>query len=188
LIVAHQHALALPQGGGGDHSCRLRNPQRFPVRIGLDRQPSRRGNMTGVTQLNLEIGPKLLELMHRVAPRQRTLRAGQPEYNPNATACRKTCRQRRRRSGVNLHVLNGGRNATSTPPLLQPCKCGPADSVLGGNPVINILSAPYRRTGAASQAAHDLSVARVRRGGGLMTTAATAIETHFQAGLYAGGF
>ena len=61
-----------------------------PVRIGLVASLSRPGgNMTGVTQLNMEIGPKLLELMHEVVPAAKDIALLLNPKNPNAESMSK---------------------------------------------------------------------------------------------------
>ena len=56
-----------------------------PVQIGLVaslRRPG--GNITGATYLNVEVGPKLLELLHEVVPTVTTVAALVNPTNPNA--------------------------------------------------------------------------------------------------------
>src|SRR4051812_41791977 len=56
-----------------------------PVQIGLVaslRRPG--GNITGATYLNVEVGPKLLELLHEVVPTATTVAALVNPTNPNA--------------------------------------------------------------------------------------------------------
>ena len=56
-----------------------------PVQIGLVASLSRLGgNVTGVTYLNVEVGPKLLELLHEVVPTATTMAALVNPTNPNA--------------------------------------------------------------------------------------------------------
>jgi putative tryptophan/tyrosine transport system substrate-binding protein len=56
-----------------------------PVQIGLVTSLSRPGgNITGVTYLNVEVAPKLLELLHEVIPTATTMAALVNPTNPNA--------------------------------------------------------------------------------------------------------
>ena len=64
--------------------------------------------MTGVTQLNMEIGPKLLELMHEVVPTAKDIALLVNPKNPNADSMSKNLQKAAGLLGVNLHVLNGG--------------------------------------------------------------------------------
>src|SRR5207237_8493045 len=56
-----------------------------PVQIGLVASLNRPGgNLTGVTFLNVEIVPKMLELLHEVVPTATTMAALVNPTNPNA--------------------------------------------------------------------------------------------------------
>ena len=59
-----------------------------PVQIGLVTSLSRPGgNITGVTYLNVEVAPKLLELLHEVIPAATRMAALVNPTNPNANLC-----------------------------------------------------------------------------------------------------
>src|SRR5712671_1900255 len=76
-----------------------------PVRIGLVASLSRPGgNVTGVTQLNMEIGPKLLELMHEVIPAAKDIALLVNPKNPNADNMSKNLQTAAGTLGVTLHV------------------------------------------------------------------------------------
>ncbi len=72
-----------------------------PVQLGLVaslRRPG--GNITGATYLNVEVGPKLLELLHEVVPTATTVAALVNPTNPNAEILT-VCRSLLARSGSN---------------------------------------------------------------------------------------
>jgi putative ABC transport system substrate-binding protein len=158
-----------------------------PVRIGLVASLSRPGgNVTGVTQLNMEIGPKLLELMHEVAPAAKDIALLINPKNPNADGMSKNLQAAARTLGVNLHVLNGGTQGDIDAAIATAVQLRVGGLVLGGDPVINTLSAHI----AALALRHKLPTIYQSRvfaeAGGLMTYGGNAMETHRQAGLYAG--
>jgi putative tryptophan/tyrosine transport system substrate-binding protein len=66
-----------------------------PVQFGLVASLSRPGgNITGVTSLNVEIGPKLLELLHEVVPQRPSLRCSSTRPIPMPRRRQKASRQR----------------------------------------------------------------------------------------------
>jgi putative ABC transport system substrate-binding protein len=78
-----------------------------PVQIGLVASLSRPGgNITGATYLNVEVGPKLLELLHEVVPTATAVAALVNLTNPNAEALSKSLKVAARTLGLELHVLN----------------------------------------------------------------------------------
>jgi putative ABC transport system substrate-binding protein len=158
-----------------------------PVRIGLVASLSRPGgNVTGVTQLNMEIGPKLLELMHEVVPTAKDIALLVNPKNPNADSMSKNLQTAAGLLGVNLHVLNGGSERDIDAAIATAVQLRAGGLVLGGDPVINTLSTHI----AALALRHRLPTIYQSRvfaeAGGLMTYGGNAIETYFQAGLYAG--
>jgi ABC-type uncharacterized transport system substrate-binding protein len=86
-----------------------------PVQIGLVaslRRPG--GNITGATYLNVEVGPKLLELLHEVVPTATTVAALVNPTNPNAEILTNSLQVAAGTLGLELHVLKAP-NAISTP-------------------------------------------------------------------------
>jgi len=77
-----------------------------PVQIGLVASLSRPGgNITGVTQLNVEVGPKRLELAHELVPTATLIAALVNTTNPNAVIQLRDLQAAARILGVQLHVL-----------------------------------------------------------------------------------
>jgi putative ABC transport system substrate-binding protein len=78
-----------------------------PVQIGLVASLSRPGgNITGATFLNVEVGPKLLELLHEAIPTATTVAALVNPTNPNADTLSRSLQDAARTLGLQLHVLN----------------------------------------------------------------------------------
>jgi putative ABC transport system substrate-binding protein len=78
-----------------------------PVELGLVAALSRPGgNLTGVTALNVEIGPKRLELLHELAPAARVIALLVNPANPNGAALAREVRAAANTLGLELHVLN----------------------------------------------------------------------------------
>jgi putative ABC transport system substrate-binding protein len=77
-----------------------------PVEIGLIGSLSRPGgNITGVTNLNVELGPKKLELLHRLVPAAPRIAALFNPANPNSGSVQKGMQAAARTLGVEVDIL-----------------------------------------------------------------------------------
>jgi putative tryptophan/tyrosine transport system substrate-binding protein len=80
-----------------------------PVRLGLVKSLSRPlGNMTGATQLNLEVSPKRLELLREIIPSSNNFVHLVNPANPIARSSAGELETAARTLGVTLRVLNAG--------------------------------------------------------------------------------
>jgi ABC transporter substrate binding protein len=78
-----------------------------PVQMGLVASLNRPGgNVTGVTNLSAEVGPKLLELLREAVPTTRIMALLVNPTNPTAETLSKSLQTAARTSGLQLHVLN----------------------------------------------------------------------------------
>jgi putative ABC transport system substrate-binding protein len=79
-----------------------------PVHLGLVGSLNRPGgNVTGVTQLNVEVGPKRLELAHELIPAATIVALLVNPTNPQADAVSKNMRAAALSLGLQLHALHG---------------------------------------------------------------------------------
>jgi len=77
-----------------------------PVRAGLVASLNRPGgNLTGVTTLNVEVGPKRLELLHQVVPTAAVIALLVNPTRPNAGDLSKDIQSAARTLGLQLHVM-----------------------------------------------------------------------------------
>jgi ABC-type uncharacterized transport system substrate-binding protein len=77
-----------------------------PVQLGLVASLNRPGgNVTGVTSLNVEVGPKRLELLHELVPTATIVALLVNPGNPNAGTLARDLGVVARRLGLQLHVL-----------------------------------------------------------------------------------
>jgi putative tryptophan/tyrosine transport system substrate-binding protein len=78
-----------------------------PVQIGLVASLSRPGgNMTGVSLLSVEVGPKLLELLHEAVPSARVMALVLNPTNPNASTQSNAVQAAAQRLGLQVHILD----------------------------------------------------------------------------------
>jgi putative ABC transport system substrate-binding protein len=78
-----------------------------PVEFGIVASISRPGgNITGVSTLNTELGPKRLELLHELLPAARVVGLLVNPTNPNAEVQARAMHTAARAFGLEVHVLN----------------------------------------------------------------------------------
>jgi ABC-type uncharacterized transport system substrate-binding protein len=78
-----------------------------PVQLGWVASLSRPGgNVTGVTSLNVEVGPKRLELLHELVPAANIIGLLVNPSNPNAQTLSRDLQAAARKLGLQLHVLH----------------------------------------------------------------------------------
>src|SRR5262249_33125213 len=78
-----------------------------PVQIGLVTSLNRPGgNMTGVTLLGVELGPKLVELLHDSVPKATTMALLVNPTNPNLETQSRDSQAAALKLGLQLHVVN----------------------------------------------------------------------------------
>jgi putative ABC transport system substrate-binding protein len=78
-----------------------------PVQIGFVASLNRPGgNVTGVTLLSVEVGPKLLEMLHGAVPSATTFALLLNPANPNAENQSKTMQDAGLKLGLKIHLLN----------------------------------------------------------------------------------
>jgi putative ABC transport system substrate-binding protein len=150
------------------------------VQIGLVNSLSRPGgNITGVTYLNVEVAPKLLELLHEVIPTATTMAALVNPTNPNADTLSRSLQVAAGTLGLQLHVLKA-----STEPDIETAFVTLAELRVSG------LVIPSEERLAAWALRHRLpaifQTPALAMAGGLMSYSGSALDVYRQAGVYTG--
>jgi putative ABC transport system substrate-binding protein len=158
-----------------------------PVQVGLVASFNRPGgNITGASYQNLEIGPKLLELMREVLPAATSMALLVNQTNPNTEAQATNLQAVARTLGLALHVLrvSNERELDAAFAALKQLKA--EGLVVGGDPYLNSRNAQIAEL-ALRQALPAIYPSRsFVAAGGLMSYAGSAAEAYKQAGIYAG--
>jgi len=158
-----------------------------PVQIGLVASLNRPGgNMTGVTLLSVEVGPKLLELLHDVVPRATIMALLVNPTNPNIETQSRNLQAAALKLGLQVHVLNASteRDFDAVFAKLHELR---ADALMIGQDVLfntqsgQLASLSVRHAMPAIYVAREFAAA-----GGLMSYGTNESEAYRQAGIYAG--
>jgi putative ABC transport system substrate-binding protein len=158
-----------------------------PVRTGLVASLSRPGgNATGATFLNVEVGPKLLELLHEVVPSATSIAALVNPTNPNAETRSTSLQAAARTLGLQVHVLNA-----STEHDIGRAFATLAQQRVGGLVIASdVFITTHGEQLAALALRHRLPAIFQTRAlavaGGLMSYGGSDADAYRQAGVYAG--
>jgi len=158
-----------------------------PVQIGFVSSLSRPGgNLTGVSLLSVEVGPKLLELLHAAAPSARSLALLINPTNPNADVQSKTLQVAAQRLGIQLHSVNASTIAEFDPAFARVRELNAGALLIAQDVLFNTETrrlAELARRHAIPAAYPDRDFAEA---GGLMSYGADLRDAFRQAGIYAG--
>jgi ABC-type uncharacterized transport system substrate-binding protein len=158
-----------------------------PVQIGLVASLSRPGgNITGVTYLNVEVGPKLLELLHEVIPTATIMAALVNPTNPNADTLSRSLQVAARTLGLQLHVLKASTERDIDTAFATLVELRVSGLVIPSD----VFIITHEEQLAALALRHRLPAIFQTRAtataGGLMSYSGSALDVYRQAGVYTG--
>jgi putative ABC transport system substrate-binding protein len=158
-----------------------------PVKLGLVANLSRPdGNVTGVTQLNVEVGPKRLELAHELVPTATTIALLANPTNPISGTLLRDLQAAARSLGLQLHVLpaSSERDIDGAFATLARLRLGVL--VVSSDPLFTSRSEQL----AALAVRHAIPTIYQNRefalAGGLMSYGGSTTDVYRLAGVYAG--
>ncbi len=158
-----------------------------PVQIGLVASLNHPGgNMTGVTLLSVEVGPKLLELLHDAVPAAAIIALLVNPTNPNASTQVKTVQAAAQVLGLQLHVLNAAGPSDFDLTFAKLHELRVAALMIGQD----ILFAAKQEQLAKLSVSYKIPAIMAQRdfviAGGLMSYGADQRDEYRQVGIYAG--
>jgi putative ABC transport system substrate-binding protein len=158
-----------------------------PIATGLVTSLSRPGgNMTGATHLNVEIGPKLLEILHEVVPAARSLALMINPNSPNGENAARSIGAAAGTLGVELHILRVGSDSDLEAALATLARLRPGGLVIAADAFI------HSKTEQIAAAALRLGLPTIYpqrsfpSSGGLMSYAGNNDDGYHRVGIYAG--
>ena len=159
-----------------------------PIKLGLVASLSRPGgNVTGSTQLSVEVGPKRLELARELFPGATTFALLVNPTNPVAAAVSKDLEAVANTLGVRLHVLHASTEADFEAAFATAAQLRAAARVIStpdplfGSHAAQLGALALRHRVPAIYFQREFAAA-----GGLMSYGGSITETYRLAGLYAG--
>jgi putative tryptophan/tyrosine transport system substrate-binding protein len=158
-----------------------------PIAIGLVDNLSRPGgNLTGVSSLSVEVTPKRLEFLHKAVPTAASIAVLINPTSPTAASQLTSLRTMADATGLQLHILHastvGELEALSASLLkLRPDGLVFTSDTFFGTNAERFAALTVRHRIPAIHQSRDFVIA-----GGLMSYGGSFVESHRQAGIYAG--
>jgi putative tryptophan/tyrosine transport system substrate-binding protein len=158
-----------------------------PVEVGLVPSLNRPGgNLTGVTMLGVELGPKRLDLLHQLVPAAAVVGALLNPTRSNAEAESKDLQAAAGKLGLDLHILNAGTERDFDTVFATVAQLRMGGLVVGGDPLFNsqaeqLAALTIRHAVPAIYQLREFAAA-----GGLVSYGTSATDSYHQVGLYAG--
>lgn len=158
-----------------------------PIRLGLVASLNRPGgNVTGVTQVSVEVGPKRLELLREMVPSATNIALLVNPANPIAETLTGDLQAAARRMGVQLHLLHASTEPDLTSAFATLVQLRAGALVIGPDAFFNSRSEQL----AALALRHALPTIYQYRGfaaaGGLMSYGGSLTEVYRVVGAYSG--
>jgi putative ABC transport system substrate-binding protein len=159
-----------------------------PVEVGLVASLNRPGgNITGVTVLDVELGPKRLELLHELVPRASIVAVLVNPTDPiRAEAITKTVQTAARTIGLQLNVLQASSEADFDAVFASLLQMRVDGLVIGGDPFFNSKSEQLGALTARHAVPSIFQFRKFTASGGLASYGTSLTESYRQMGVYAG--
>lgn len=158
-----------------------------PVRIGFVTSLNRPGgNLTGVTLLAVEVGPKLLEILRAVVPSATTMALLVNPTNPNAETQSRNTQEAARSLGLELHVLNASAERDFDAVIARLGELKASALIIGQDVYFNAESARLAAMTIHLSIPAIYPLPEFAAAGGLFSYGASRNDAWRQAGIYVG--
>ena len=158
-----------------------------PVELGFVAALNRPGgNITGVTQLNVEIGPKRLELMHELVPTATTIAVLLNPSYPSAETELKDMQAAARTLGLQVHVLRASNEREINEAFATLVQLRIGTFVICSDPFFNSRTKQLAALGLRHAVPTIFQYREFAAAGGLMSYGGSIIDSYRKAGVYTG--
>jgi putative tryptophan/tyrosine transport system substrate-binding protein len=159
-----------------------------PVQFGLVASLNRPGgNLTGVTSLNVEVGPKQLELLHELVPTATIIALLVNPTNPNlAESTTKGVQMAARTLGLQLHVLHASTERDFDTVFAALAQLRAGGLVIGADPLLNTRPDQLVALGARHAVPTIYQYREFVEAGGLISYGGNLTDQYRLVGVYTG--
>jgi putative tryptophan/tyrosine transport system substrate-binding protein len=158
-----------------------------PVQIGFVASLNRPGgNLTGVTLLAVEVGPKLLEILREVVPSATTIAMLLNPTNPNSETQLKDTQEAARRLGLELQILNASVERDFDAAFAKLGELKASALIIGQDVYFNAESARLAALTVRHAIPAIYPLPEFAAAGGLFSYGASRSDAWHQAGIYVG--
>jgi putative ABC transport system substrate-binding protein len=144
------------------------------------------GNVTGVTQLNVEVMPKRLELLRELVPTASVVALLANPTNPNAQTNTKDLQAAARTLGLELHVLNASTERDFDAVFAKLIQLRAGGLVIGQDPFLISRSKQLAALTVRHAVPTIYHMREFTAAGGLLSYGADSRDTYRLAGVYTG--
>ncbi len=144
------------------------------------------GNVTGATLLSVELGPKLVELLHGAVPSVRTMALLINPTNPNAETQSRSIQQAAFKLGLNLHVLNASTERDFDSAFAKSRELQAGALIIGHDVFFNAQAKQLAALTVRAKIPAIYTLSEFAASGGLISYGASRIDAWRQAGVYVG--
>ena len=158
-----------------------------PVQMGFVASLNRPGgNLTGMTTLNLEVGPKKLELMHDLVPSAAIIALLVNPNNPEGEIQSREAQVAMRKLGLELHIVHAGTERDIDAAFATLLQLRAGGLVIGTDPYLVSRSKQLAALALRHAVPAIFQFREFVAAGGLMSYGGSVTDTYRQAGIYTG--
>ncbi len=158
-----------------------------PVELGFVASLARPGrNITGVTQLNVEVAPKRLELMHELVPTATIMAVLLNPTYPSAETQSKGMQAAARTLGLQLHILRASNERAIDDAFATLAQLRAGAFVISSDPFFNSRAEQFAALALRHAVPTIFQYREFAAAGGLMSYGGSIIDSYRQAGVYTG--
>ena len=158
-----------------------------PVQLGIVPSLNRPGgNVTGIANLSIELGPKRLELMHELVPAARTMAVLVNPLNPSAETVSRDIVAAARALGLQIQLLHARSAGEVEAAFADLSRLGAQALVIIGDPFFNSQSERLASLALRHNLPASYQFTEFTSAGGLISYGSNLADAHRQAGNYTG--